>query len=119
MKAQPLDAVRINERGRRIGQSHHRAVLTDREVDLLLDDRDAGMSLAALARKWRMSKSGVKGIVDGRRRGQVGPTVTRPATRREVVRAWVSLTLQERAQLRRLGGASWVRRQLAIAHRDS
>ncbi len=104
--------VRVNENGRRIGQSHHRAVLTDREVDLLLADRDAGMSLAALARKWRMSKSGVKGIVDGRRRGQVGPKVQREATKREHVRVRLNLTLQERSLLRRRGGSAFVKRML-------
>jgi len=106
------EAVRINECGRRIGESHHRAVLTDAEVARLLDDREAGMSLAALARKWRISKSGVKGIVDGSRRGQVGPTVNRPPSQRERVRAWVSLTLAERSKLRRLGGSKFVRRAL-------
>jgi hypothetical protein len=79
--------VRVNEDGRRIGESHHRAVLTDAEVGQLLADREAGMSLAALARKWRISKSGAKGIVDGSRRGQVGPTVSRSPSQRERVRA--------------------------------
>lgn len=106
------EAVRINECGRRIGESHHRAVLTDAEVGQLLADREAGMSLAALARKWRISKSGAKGIVDGSRRGQVGPTVSRSPSQRERVRAWVSLTLAERAKLRRLGGSKFVRRAL-------
>lgn len=105
--------VRINECGRRIGESHHRAVLTDAEVDQLIADRRAGMSLAALARKWRISKSGAKGIVDGSRRGQVGPKVDRQPTQRESVRAWVRLTLAERAKLRRLGGSAFVRRALS------
>lgn len=104
--------VRINECGRRIGESHHRAVLTDAEVDQLLADRQGGMSLAALARKWRISKSGVKGIVDGSRRGQVGPKVERQPSQRERVRTWLSLTLAERSKLRRLGGAKFVRQML-------
>ena len=71
-----------------------------------------GMILAALARRWGISKSGVKGLVDGSRRGQVGPTVSRAPSQRERVRAWVSLTLAERAKLRRLGGSKFVRRAL-------
>lgn len=106
------EAVRINECGRRIGESHHRAVLTDAEVGQLLSDREAGMSLAALARKWRISKSGAKDLVDGRRRGQVGPRVVRPDVSRKVVRAEVRLTLAQRARLARLGGSKWLRRVL-------
>lgn len=106
------EGVRVNELGRRIGESHPRAVLTDAQVEQLLEQRVAGASLAALARRWGISKSGVKGLVDGSRRGQVGPTVSRAPSQRERVRAWVSLTLAERAQLRRLGGSKFVRRAL-------
>ena len=107
--------VRVNENGRRIGESHHRAVLSDAEIEAMLADRESGLSLSALARKWRLSKSGVKGIVDGRRRGQVGPKVQREATKREHVRVRVNLTLQERSLLRRRGGSAWVKRMLSTA----
>ena len=104
--------VRVNEQGRRIGEGHHRAVLSDSDVDQLLADREAGLSLAQLARKWKMSKSGVKGIVDGSRRGQVGPSVDGVPSKRETVEVRITLTLQERALLRRLGGSKWVRKKL-------
>lgn len=98
--------VRVNEDGRRIGESHPQAVLSDVEVDALLAERDAGATLSELARRWGLSKSGVKGIVDGRRRGQVGPKVQREATKREHVRVRLNLTLQERSLLRRRGGSA-------------
>ena len=40
----PNPAVKINEKGRRIGEDHPRAVLSDHEIDLLaglLDEREA------------------------------------------------------------------------------
>ena len=85
--------------------------MSDAEVDELLADKQAGMSLAALARKWGLSKSGVKGIVDGKRRAQIGPRVLREAgDRLELVREPVWLTRRELAWLRRraaqvVGGA--------------
>ena len=104
--------VRVNEDGRRIGESHPQAVLSDVEVDALLAERDAGATLSELARRWGLSKSGVKGIVDGRRRGQVGPKVQREATKREHVLVRLNLTLQERSLLRRRGGSAFVKRML-------
>jgi DNA-directed RNA polymerase sigma subunit (sigma70/sigma32) len=59
--------VQVNERGQRIGQGHRRAVLTDAEVERLLEDRgpeDAPRrSYAQLAKKYRVSKSSVRDIV--------------------------------------------------------
>lgn len=112
--------VRVNERGLRIGESHPRAVLSDADVALLIADRGAdedhpAMSLSALARKWGMSKSGVKGILDGRRRGQIGPTVDRAPSRRAAhpkVRVKMSITLHHRAKLHRLGGSVWLTKKI-------
>lgn len=96
--------VRVNEDGRRIGESHPQAVLSDVEVEALLAERDAGATLSELARRWGLSKSGVKGIVDGRRRGQVGPRVMRRPARVALVSVCVVLTLQERSRFERIGG---------------
>ena len=38
--------VMVNERGQRIGEGHRRAVLTDAEVDQLLEDRGPFKRLA-------------------------------------------------------------------------
>lgn len=87
--------VKINEMGRRIGESHPRAVLTDHEVGLLiamLDERDAllgrmafdgarvaeidaaliaaGLSFRLLAAKFEIHKQTVAKIARGERRCQ-------------------------------------------------
>lgn len=73
--------VAVNDRGQRIGESHPRAVLTDREVDLMLALRDEGYSYAWLARKFEVSKGCVWKICVGRRRAQVAVAVRRVRVR--------------------------------------
>jgi hypothetical protein len=63
--------VALNEAGRRVGESHPRAKLLDREVQQVLDLLDAGLSYAEVARKFDVSKSCIAHIATGRRRGQV------------------------------------------------
>ena len=63
--------MKVNENGRRIGEDHQRAKMTDAEVDLLLAMRDDGWSYGSLARKFEVSKSQVRNIVQGRQRCQV------------------------------------------------
>lgn len=61
----------VNERGLRIGESHPRAVLTDHEVGLLLELREAeGWSYSRLAKVFEISKGAVAKIVSGQRRCQ-------------------------------------------------
>lgn len=72
--------VRVNEHGRRIGEDHHRAKLSDADVDLILELRDEGLSYAAIAHKMDhvpsgIAKSTVRDICAGRIRGQVGMRV--------------------------------------------
>lgn len=107
--------VMVNERGQRIGEGHRRAVLSDGEVELLLQDRgpeDAPkMSYAQLARKYRISKSSVRDIITGRRRGQRGKEIERPAARiakQDRVELRVRVSLKTRAIVRRKGGAEWL-----------
>lgn len=115
-------SIRVNDRGMRIGEGHHMAKLTDAEVDQLIRDRGPAdaptMSLARLARKWGLSKSGVKGIIDGRRRGQIGPSVDRsPPIRPKTpkVRVNLRISLHARAKLHRLGAGLWLERVLEDA----
>ncbi len=114
--------VRRNERGLRIGEDHPNARLTDAEVEALLADRDAGMSLSALARKWGLSKSGAKGIVDGRSRAQHGERRPGSDVRRakvKKVRVRLNLSLHARARLHRLGGGAWVEKMVDLAADDA
>jgi|GEM_PF-1536545 len=113
--------VQVNEQGQRIGEGHRRAVLTDAEVEQLLADRgpeDAPLrSYSQLARKYRISKSSVRDLIIGRRRGQRGVEVERPvskAAKADRVELRVRVPLKYRAIVRRKGGSAWLIR--AIEH---
>ena len=111
-------AVHVNERGIRIGESHPNARLSDAEVEQLLSDRERGISYGMLAKKWGMSKSGVKAICDGRSRGQIGPKVDGKPTQRvkvKKVQVRLCIPLHVRAKLHRLGGGAWVTRMVEEA----
>lgn len=61
----------VNEKGRRIGQDHHRATLTDADVELLLLLRAEGWGYGRLAKKFDVSKRHVRDICNGRKRNQI------------------------------------------------
>lgn len=63
--------VMVNDRGLRIGESHPRAVLTDHEVDLLIELRDAGLSYRWIAATMEISIKQAWRICVGQQRGQV------------------------------------------------
>jgi hypothetical protein len=60
----------LNERGNRIGESNPSAVLSDHEVDLMLQLRDEGKSYGWLADKFEVPRPTVQSICNGRRRNQ-------------------------------------------------
>lgn len=62
----------VNERGRRVGEDHVNARLTNQEVDLLLElwDDGNGMSYRQLGEKFDISKSGARKICKGQNRCQ-------------------------------------------------
>lgn len=62
--------VAVNEIGRRIGHDHHRAKLTNGEVELIIELRESGMSYLQIAKKFEVGKSTVRDIVKARRRAQ-------------------------------------------------
>ncbi|QDF96781.1 hypothetical protein CJ010_09690 [Azoarcus sp. DD4] len=67
----PLMALKaVNERGRLIGASHPLALLTDHEIDLVHELREAGLSLSQIAQRMECSKSCIAHVISGRRRGQ-------------------------------------------------
>lgn len=92
----PKKLIEVNERGRRIGEAHPRAVLTDHEVQLLIDflsEREAlitaleargwartaidravalaGLSYRCIAMKFEVHKQTVAKVAQGHRRCQV------------------------------------------------
>lgn len=62
--------VAVNERGLRIGEDHQCAKLTNAEVELMLELREAGWSYRRLAVAFEVSKSHARYIVKGRWRSQ-------------------------------------------------
>lgn len=69
--------VAYNARGYRIGESHHRAKLTNGEVDLVLALREDGVTLAEIARRMACSKTAVWKMVHGVTRAQWPARVVR------------------------------------------
>ncbi len=49
--------VAVNEKGIRLNQDHHNAVLTDDEVDLIRNLNDEGIGYNRLAKKFEVSKT--------------------------------------------------------------
>lgn len=66
----------VNSKGIRIGQDHHRAKMTDADVECLLALREQGWGYGRLAKKFEISKRHARDICSGRRRGQI-PTAWR------------------------------------------
>jgi FixJ family two-component response regulator len=60
--------VGITARGYRVGEGHHRATLTDREVELIRELAEGGMSQRVIAGKFEISRGTVADIVSFRRR---------------------------------------------------
>lgn len=112
--------VMVGDQGVRIGEGHHKSVLTDTEVQQLLVDRgldDApSMTYVQLAKRYGVSKGCVASIVSGRTRGLQGRVVPRVRVveaNQQIVVAEIRLSLADRALLARLGGSKWVRKALA------
>lgn len=72
--------VAVNDKGYVIGEDHHRAKLTDHEVDLVLALRAAGMSQELVAEKMEISRRTVRDIEACNTRAQT-PIAYRAADR--------------------------------------
>jgi hypothetical protein len=71
-----VKVVALNAQGRPIGETHHRAKLSDDEVDTILYLREQGLSYAAIAAKWdepgrHIAKSTVRKVCLGETRAQM------------------------------------------------
>lgn len=78
MKKARREMVAVNEMGRRIGESHPAARLTDHEVGLIFALAEEGMTTRAIAEKMETPAKTVWDILAGRRRGQAA-AAWRPA----------------------------------------
>ncbi len=64
-------AIAVNNRGLRVGEDHQHARYTNREVELVLELRDSGLSYRQIACQMEMPRSTVASICTGRRRNQL------------------------------------------------
>lgn len=73
-RAEPAPTVKprvpVNARGFRIGEGHPSSVLTDNEVDVLLELRDEGWGYKRLARHFDVARTTVRNICSGKYRSQ-------------------------------------------------
>jgi hypothetical protein len=73
----------VNDRGYRIGQYHHRAKLTEVQIDRIFEMRDEGMSYRAIAEQIAplvaggIARETVRDVCRGLIRGQMGLRVER------------------------------------------
>lgn len=82
--------VGISEFGSRVGETHHRARLSDHDVDLIRSLRDDyGLTYQAIADKFECSKSTVRDICKCRRRWQ------RPETWKKVAVKIVAIVVDK------------------------
>lgn len=64
----PQLTVACNDAGLRVGESHHNAKLTDREVDQIRELYESGIGYRRLATMFEVSKSSIRLIVKCERR---------------------------------------------------
>ena len=97
--------VRVNEQGRRIGETHRNARHSDADVERAIAAYEVLQSYAKVAAAVGAKKSTVRDWIKGNRRGQVGP---RTSERDPLVNAHYRMPLSRRRKVLERGGAKWV-----------
>lgn len=97
--------VRVNEHGRRIGETHRNARHSDADVERAIAAYEVLRSYAKVAAAMGAKKSTVRDWIKGNRRGQVGP---RTSERDPLVNAHYRMPLSRRRKVLERGGAKWV-----------
>lgn len=69
-KMQKRRTLAVNDKGYRLGEDHHRAKLTNHEVDLVLELLDGGMSERLVAEKMEISRRTVRDYKAAKTRAQ-------------------------------------------------
>lgn len=88
----------VNERGWTIGASHHRARLSDSDVERIVALREQGMFFREIAQRFGVGETTVKDICSGRRRAQLaatGPVGPRASGADTEVAKWSFSALQD------------------------
>lgn len=78
---QKTQLIQIGEYGKRIGESHGRAKLTDHEIDLVRQLKEQGMPAAEIADKMEISKRYVYKLANFERRASIVAQCRRVAGR--------------------------------------
>ena len=98
--------------GYRVGESHPGAILTDQEVDQMIEDRGPdeapAMTYSELAAKYRVSKSCVRDIITGSRRGRVSAIAMTTTLD-------IPVLLTTKQKIIKCGGAAWLERVVCQA----
>lgn len=97
--------VRVNEHGRRIGETHRNARHSDADVERAIAAYEVLQSYAKVAAAFGTNKSTVRGWVNGNRRGQVGPRVS---AQDPMVHGTYRMPLSKRRKVLDRGGARWL-----------
>lgn len=97
--------VRVNEQGRRIGETHRNARHSDADVERAIAAYEVLQSYAKVAAAMGAKKSTVRDWIKGNRRGQVGP---RTSERDPLVNAHYRMPLSRRRKVLERGGAKWI-----------
>ena len=66
-----MRTVAINDKGLRIGEDHQRAKLTNKEVELIRELREEGLTYKSIADKFEIAKTTVAQICRYERRSQI------------------------------------------------
>jgi hypothetical protein len=70
-----MKVVAVNERGYRIGESHHNAKLTQEEIDMIFYLHEQGLGTRTIAAKFddgkTVSRTTVRNVLKGRKRAQI------------------------------------------------
>jgi IS30 family transposase len=70
-----MKVVAVNEKGYRIGESHHNAKLTDEEIDMIFYLHEQGLGTRTIAAKFddgkTISRTTVRNVLRGRKRAQI------------------------------------------------
>jgi transposase len=76
--------IQIGEYGKRIGETHGRAKLSDHEIDLVRQLKEEGMPAGEIAEKFEVSKRYVYKLVNFERRASIVAQYRRVVGRKEV-----------------------------------
>lgn len=111
----------MTKRSYRVGEAHPRSVLTEAEIDQMIEDRGPEeaprMSYTKLSIRYGISKSCVRDILTGRRRGRISAEgqVISKVPQQKRVRINMVVSLSTRAKIHRMGGGKWLEKIVAEA----